>query len=95
MTESPEPGQQLCPPRYWDDGTPLYCGLVVLERNPTGPEACPSYGGVGLMVCERCMDAVGDFLEAAYNAKARRKEWEVEGFDSLPLHHLYRGEGIR
>ena len=50
------------------------CGRVVLGRDPTTAEACPSYGGVGLFICADCVADVGDFLEAAYNARARRME---------------------
>jgi hypothetical protein len=40
MTENPERGRQLCSPRLRDNTWYRY-GLVVLERDPTGPEACP------------------------------------------------------
>lgn len=76
----------LCPP-VLRNGTWYRCGLVVLERDPTGPEACPSYGGGGMSVCHDCMDAVADFLKRAYDARAVRMEHnaKVEGdFEPLP-----------
>jgi hypothetical protein len=75
----------LCEPRYREDFGWLKCGLVVLERDPTGPEACPSHGGGGLFVCHSCMDAVGDFFPRAYIARARRMEHQEEDeFGPLP-----------
>ena len=67
----------LCPPRDWD-GTLIRCGRIVLERDPTGPEACPSYEGGGLFVCIDCADAVGDFLRRGYDARAVRMEHKAE-----------------
>jgi hypothetical protein len=49
------------------------CGRVVLTRDPNRQEeACPG----GLVVCWDCTEEVGQFLKAAYDARARRKEWE-------------------
>ena len=75
----------LCEPRHHEEFGWLKCGRVILERDPTGPEACPSYGGGGLLVCADCFDAVTDFMERAYDARARRKEWEEDqDFEPLP-----------
>ncbi len=84
MTEVRSHDRQLCPPRF-RDGTWYRCGLIVLERDPTGPEACPSYGGGGMFVCGDCMDAVCEFLRKAYDARAVRMEHkEDHGFEPLP-----------
>ena len=74
MTELP-----ICPPRTYHEQDPngiLYqCGRSVVYRDPTNPaEACPG----GMMVCGGCVDAFGEFMEHAYNARARRKEWKTK-----------------
>ena len=88
MTETRRQDQQLCPPRLRKEIW-YRCGLSVLERDPTGPEACPSYGGGGMFVRADCMDPVADFLRRAYDARAVRMEHqrtlaEEEDFEPLP-----------
>jgi len=75
----------LCEPRFKEGFGWLKCGLVVLQRDPIGPEACPSYGGGGLFICWDCADAVADFLKRGYDARARRMEHKEEDeFGPLP-----------
>ena len=84
MTESQQ--RRLCPPAL-RDGIWHKCGLVVLERHPSGPEACPSYGGGGMFVCHNCMDAVADLLRRTYDTRAVGMEHHVKedhGFEPLP-----------
>ena len=71
------PRDDLCYDRFID-GEFYECGRVVESRDPTGPEACPSYGGAGLFMCRDCEDVVKDFFKRAYDARARRKEWETD-----------------
>jgi hypothetical protein len=68
------PGKPLCPPRFHDDAL-MHCGRTVLERDPrtNKEDRCPG----GLFVCADCVDDFCDFLEGAYNARARDKEWEA------------------
>ncbi len=75
----------LCPPRF-RDGDWFRCGRTVVERDPSGPEACPSYGGGGMFICTDCADIVCDFLRRAYDAGAVRMEHQEEdhGFEPLP-----------
>jgi hypothetical protein len=58
------------------------CGRVVLQRDPTKPaEACPG----GLTICWDCSDEFGEFMKAAYDARAVRMEHQGEGgFEPLP-----------
>ena len=80
-------GAALCEPRCHDEFGWLKCSLVVFERDPTGPEACPSYGGGGMQSCNDCADTVAAFLRRAYDARAVRMEHHVKenhGFEPLP-----------
>lgn len=79
-------GRNLCEPRFKEGFGWLRCGRVVLERDPTGEEACPSHGGGGLFICVSCLDDVADFMRRAYDARAVRMEHKEEdhGFDPLP-----------
>lgn len=54
------------------------CGRTVLTRDPTGPQACPSYGSDGLFMCADCEDVVKDFFKRAYDARAVRMEHREE-----------------
>lgn len=57
------------------EGRYYTCGRAVLLRDATRPEAgCPD----GLVVCDRCADPFADFMRRAYDARARRKEWEED-----------------
>jgi hypothetical protein len=60
------------------DGELYECGRVVLNRDPTTKEACPSYGGAGLFICADCTDDVCGFFDKAYNARARRMEHRAD-----------------
>ena len=64
----------LCEPRFYENFGFVSCGRVVNRRDPSGPEACPSYGGGGLMICESCADEVAGFMKRAYDARAARME---------------------
>jgi hypothetical protein len=68
---------ELCYDRFID-GEFYECGRVVLTRDPTGPQACPSYGADGLFMCPDCEEVVTDFFKRAYDARARRLEWETD-----------------
>ena len=52
-------------------------GVKREHRKPTRREleAVTSRRPGGMIICSDCVDAVGDFMEAAYDARARRKEW--------------------
>ncbi len=80
-------GLKLCPPQveYVQDpgGILYYCGRAVLLKDPADPkQACPNHGATperwkgptGTRICEDCSDVFGDFMEAAYNARAVRME---------------------
>ncbi len=57
------------------NGTYYACGRVVLTRDPNRQEeACPG----GLSVCWDCMEEFGEFMRRAYDARARRKEWQED-----------------
>jgi hypothetical protein len=75
---------KLCPP-YEHNGVHYTCGRIILKRDPTGPEACPSYGGGGLRMCTDCQDVVLDFMRRAYDARAVRMEHKEEGPDVEPF----------
>jgi hypothetical protein len=68
---------EVCYDRFID-GEFYKCGRVVLSRDPTGPQACPSYGGAGLFMCPDCEEVVTDFFKRAYDAQARRMEWRTD-----------------
>jgi hypothetical protein len=62
----------ICLPLEYD-GILYRCGRALLMRDPTDQkQACPG----GTMICEDCVDAFGDFMDAAYDARARRMEWD-------------------
>jgi hypothetical protein len=49
------------------------CGQTLLERNPENQaEACLG----GLVVCVDCVDIFEEFARRAYDARARRMEFE-------------------
>jgi hypothetical protein len=60
----------MCPP-YHQDGRVYRCGKTLGEQDPE-TNGCPG----GVAVCDECMEVVCGFLDDAYNARARRKEWE-------------------
>ena len=64
----------LCAPYISRDGDLYRCGRTVLERDPRGkPEdRCPG----GLFFCSECIEPFLEFMNEAYNARAREKEWE-------------------
>jgi hypothetical protein len=70
---------QICPPREYDncpcgDAHIYYCGRMLLQRDPTDQnQACPG----GTMICIDCVSDFENFIDAAYDARARRKEWEL------------------
>ena len=65
----------LCAPRLYD-GVLYRCGRLVLERDPRRKreDRCPG----GLFVCPECIEPFVEYLDAAYNARARDKEWETD-----------------
>jgi hypothetical protein len=72
MTDAHEHGKPLCEGTT-HNGEFYQCGRVVLRRDPNRKEeACPG----GLTTCSDCMDEFAEFLRRAYDARARRKEWE-------------------
>jgi hypothetical protein len=49
------------------------CGRTLLNRDPTHQEeACLG----GIVVCLDCIDVFEEFATKAYDARARRMEWE-------------------
>ncbi len=72
MSSSSKP---LCPPRLHGDVL-LRCGRTVLEWEPrtNKEDRCPD----GLMACVDCVDDFAEFLEDAYNARAREQEREAD-----------------
>lgn len=82
-------GLKLCAPRveYAQDpsGVLYFCGATVLLKDATDPEqACPNHGATpehwkgptGTILCGDCVDVFKDFMNAAHDARARRKEWD-------------------
>jgi hypothetical protein len=57
------------------EGEFYQCGRAVLMRDPNRQEeACPG----GLAICGDCADDFAEFMSAAYDARARRQEWETD-----------------
>lgn len=71
---------QPCPPRT--DLCPAcgelhtyICGRSLLERDPAKKEeACLD----GLFICADCVGGFKEFVDKTYDARARRKEWEID-----------------
>ena len=70
---------EICEPR-WErcpvtGKLELYqCGRSLLYRDPANPaQACPG----GTYICLDCIDDFEEFMTQAYDARARRKEWET------------------
>jgi hypothetical protein len=68
---STPPSPQPCPRRAYD-GEFYGCGRTVLYRDPHKHRE-DGYPG-GLFVCVDCVEPFGEFLSAAYDAKAVREE---------------------
>lgn len=70
-----EASPPLCPGRVYD-GEFYACGRTALYRDPhkRREDGCPG----GMMVCADCVDSFTEFLDAAHDARAKRKEWEVD-----------------
>jgi hypothetical protein len=67
-----EPISQLC--KECGELHTYYCGRTLLQRDPTDKkQACPG----GTQICGDCVDVFGEFMQAAYDAQARRKEWQL------------------
>jgi len=70
--EACEPVRKHC--GYCGEEHTYRCVRILLSGDPTNPdEACPG----GTRVCFDCMDKFGEFMKAAYDARARRLEWET------------------
>ena len=73
MTDLPlwPPRIDLCP--ACGEKHTYVCGRTLITRDPKQKEeACPD----GHFVCRDCVDIFGDFMKAAYDAKAVRQEWD-------------------
>ena len=67
---------ELCPPYRSRSGDLYRCGRTIFERDPDGKpgDRCPG----GLFVCSECVEPFVESMNAAYNARARDKEWETD-----------------
>jgi hypothetical protein len=64
----------ICEPRFFEgDPDPYYCGRLLRQldvENKT--ECCPG----GVFICANCFDPFSEFMDRAYDARARDKEWK-------------------
>ena len=72
--ETCESHQQLCPCGCGEELV-FHCAQRLLRRDPTDPkQACPG----ATFICWDCVDEFGELMTRAYDARARRMEWQVE-----------------